>query len=46
MLALLLLDATTCPSTSAPLPASPESKPLGSLALVVVPFVITVTFLI
>ena len=44
MLASLLALSTLAPSMYAPLPASPDAKPLGSLALVVVPCVITVVF--
>ena len=35
----------TLPSKYAPLPASPWLNPLGSLAFVTLPFVMTVTFL-
>ena len=35
----------TLPSRYAPLPASPWLNPLGSLAFVTLPFVITLTFL-
>ena len=44
ILASSLVVVTDKPSTNAPLPASPLSKPLGSLALVAVPWVITVQF--
>ena len=45
ILADLLVCCTTPPSIIAPLPASPLAYPLGSDADVVVPFVITVQFL-
>ena len=44
MLALLLAEFATLPSTNAPLPASPALKPLGSPAEVADPCVITLTF--
>ena len=44
ILACTLLESSALPSTRAPRPASPSSKPLGSLALVTLPFVITLTF--
>ena len=38
-------ECATAPSMKQPLPASPLANPLGSSVLVVVPFVITLTFL-
>ena len=46
ILASWLALKTFAPSTNAPLPASPCAKPLGSLTLVTLPAVITVTFCI
>ena len=44
ILASLLVPRTLAPSTRAPLPASALAYPLGSLALVVLPCVLTVMF--